>query len=421
MRGLATIMALSALAACAAPAPGPPPPAAANAAPMPPQAPAAPSASDREAAVAGINALGIDLYKQVARPGENVFLSAPSLSTVLAMAYAGAQGATADEMARALRFTLPPARLHREIGRLTREAAIDAPGRKVTAANALWVQSGFAVERDFLATLEGYGAPPREADFEKAAPQATRRINDWVERSTAGRIKDLFAPGALHEDTRLVLTNAVYLKADWLDRFDPDDTRSMAFFLEPSGSVTVPFLNEDQRLAFYKGEGFAAVALPYQGEELSMLVFLPDAGRGAASLERDLTGASIERWMRALAAAPKVRVRLSLPKVKLQTRYQMIPALEALGMARAFRDGAEFGGITRAVPLAIDQVVHQTFLQIDEQGTEAAAATGVAIRVTSGPRPPEVVFRADRPFVFAIRDNRSGALLFLGRIARPSG
>lgn len=412
--GLLAIIVPALLASCApnrAPAP-------------PPVEPAGPvrstgSVTDRSAVVASVNAFGLDLYKRLGRSDRNLFLSPPSIATAVAMAHVGARSETAAEIARALHVTVPGAAFHREIGRLARQTRIEGEGRRVTVANALWVQSGFGLEADYAARLrDDFGAPPQAVDFRDAAA-AARRINDWTKRGTGGRITELFSPASFTQDTRLVLANAVYLKADWLSPFKPHRTRPEPFHLASRAPVDVPFLNDIRALRHLDGDGFTAVALPYVGGELSMLVFLPDAASELARFERALDGASLDRWMRALSVAPSVPMAFAMPRLKLTTTYPLVADLQALGIARAFLSGADFSGISRAAPLRIDEVIHKTFLQVDEKGTEAAAVTGLEIIATGATRPPPLTFRADRPFFFVIRDERSGAALFVGRIVDP--
>lgn len=416
MRYTALLLGLAALVACSSRVPSGEP------APPPPREsalPAAEAAGDTEAAVAGTNALGIDLYKQVSRPGENVFLSPPSIATALSMAYAGARGETAAEMGKVLRSGLTAAAHGKAYGQLSRAAALNSDGARVTVANAVWLQQGFAVERTYVDALRrDFGAPPEIVDFGQAQAAADR-INDWTRRNTGGRITELFSPASFTVDTRLVLANAVYLKADWLSPFKAYDTRPAPFFLAPRGLVSVKFLNGQKELRYLDGDGFTAVALPYRGDTLSMLVFLPKPDSDLSRFERALGGAALRKAMRALDSAPIVPLMLALPKLKLETTYPLVPELRALGMVRALRKGADFSGIGRSQPLHIDEVVHKTFLQVDEKGTEAAAVTGVEIIATGARIPPPLTFRADRPFFFVIRDNRSGSALFMGRIVDP--
>jgi len=224
----------------------------------------------------------------------------------------------------------------------------------------------------------------------------------------------------LKPSTRLILTNAIWFKGDWQDEFPKAATRPEPFRLAGGGSRPVPLM---RRLGDYRhldGGSFQALELPYKGGALSMLVLLPKEVGGLPALEARLTPAELTGWTEALMARAPQEVNVALPKFTMETRYLLNPELQALGMRTAFSSQADFSGITGDRSLVIDQVIHQTFVAVDEVGTEAAAATAIATTEASS-RPPPVEFRADRPFLFLIRDNRSGALHFLGRLAAPSG
>jgi serpin B len=410
------------LAACARPAGEPAVP---DPAPSAAEAPAAGAASiepgAEPAAVAeGATAFGIDLYRQLGREEGNLFFSPVSLSGAFGMAQAGARGETEAQIARILHYPLPRERLHPALGTLMRGMALDQPGRRLAVANAVWVQSGFALLPDYVRRLgDDYGAVPETVDFVGAAPQAAARINQWAERNTAGRIKNLLRAGDLAPATRLVLTNTVWMKADWLSQFHPLMTRPGDFFAAGGGTVQIPFMRQQEPFRHLDAPGFQAIELPYRGEELAMIVFLPKARDGLPDFERELEAGRLERWIGDLRAAEPEPVELTLPKIRLETRYQLARTLEQMGMTLAFGPGADFSGIDGGRGLFIAKAIHQTFLQVDEKGTEAAAATALVMN-ESGPRPARIRFHADHPFFFLIRDNRSGAVLFMGRISALS-
>lgn len=366
-------------------------------------------------APAGQLAFGVDLYRQLATAPGNVFLSPASLSTAFGLAYAGARGATAAEITRVLRY--PERDVHAQMSELLKRLPLDQPGRKVSIANALWVQQGFAFHPDYLSlTRDHYAAAPRQVDFQNAPAEAANAINRWADESTAGRITKVVSD--LPTTTRLILTNAVYFKADWARPFDANRTTTQSFTRLDGSAVETAFMTDNFALKLLDRPGFQAVEIPYLGDELSMMLFLPKAAAGLPELEQKLSGATLGEWIAALRAARPSSVELTLPKIKLDARYALADQLKAMGMQRAFSQAAEFGGISDAAPLMLSDVLHQTFLLVDEQGTEAAATTAIGIVVTSGPR-IEHRFRADHPFFFLVRDNRSGAVLFMGRITDP--
>ncbi len=364
--------------------------------------------------VAGQAEFGIDLYRQAGAEPGNVFLSPASVSMALAMVHAGAEGETAAEMERALRY--PPGALHEGMGALLRSLPIDSEGRRLSLANALWVQQGFALKPAFLEQVRGhYGGGARPVDFVGAPAEAIAAVNRWAEEQTAGRIRTILQRENVNDRTRLVLTNAVYFKADWLLPFHAGQTRPRPFRLAGGGSVSVPMMRQRVMLKLLDTPAFEAVEMPYKGEELSMLIFLPKETSSLSRFEQGLEGQALRGWIDRLRASERADLEFVLPKLELETRASLVPRLQALGMRRAFTQMAQLGGISDA-RLYLSDVLHQTYLRVDEKGTEAAAVTAGLAEIVSMPRR----FHVDRPFFFVIRDNRSGTLLFLGRIERPS-
>jgi serpin B len=252
-----------------------------------------------------------------------------------------------------------------------------------------------------------------------AKPEAAvARINRWAEENTAGKIKNLLGRDDVNELTRLFLTNTVYFKGDWLKPFEKFNTSQQPFHPRGGAPFQTAFMKQTGRFRHLDKGAFQVLELPYKGEELSMMVFLPKARDGLPALEREMNAASLAGWTKELRAAQPGEVELSLPKLKLEEKYRLKPQLMAMGMNRAFTEQAEFGGISSEGPLMIYSVIHQTFLAVDEEGTEAAAATAIGIQLT-GARLVQTRFIADRPFFFLIRDNRSGSVVFMGRIESP--
>jgi serpin B len=374
---------------------------------------------DANTVALGNNVFALDLYARVRQKEGNLFLSPYSISTALAMTYAGARGQTAEEMATTLHFALEPKRLHPAFGDLIRHFNASGPKRKyqLSVANALWGQKDYGFLPSFLRlTKDVYQAGLKEVDFGKPE-QARKTINAWVEKQTKDKIKDLFLPGDITPAVQLVLTNAIYFKGDWATTFPEKATRKEDFHLGGGKKVQVPMMHAHKKLAYHGNATLQAVALPYAGHELAMVVLLPKKVDGLADVEKALTSARLDEWLKAMESRP---VNLAMPKFKMTSRFDLTSQLAKMGMARAFSPAADFSGMTTRSKLFINQVIHKAFVDVNEKGTEAAAATGVSLKKEAAPRPEEpVVFRADRPFVFLIRDNRTGSILFLGRVANP--
>lgn len=385
----------------------------------------APADADRQALTAGNARFALDLYRQLltdpAQSGGNLFFSPLSLSVALAMTHAGARGGTADEMADALHFTLPRERLHPAFGWLDLEMAQrgqGAQGRdgqpfRLSVANSLWGELQTRFEAPFLDTLAlNYGAGINLVDF-IASPDPSRvRINDWVAEKTEQRIRDLLPQGSVTSDTRMVLVNTVYFNAAWQNRFDTSASAS-ATFTRLDGSIgTVSMMNQSVSLRYAAGSDYQAVELPYDGNELAMLVILPTAGQ-FLSFEQSFDTTRLTAIQAALSSRT---VRLGLPKFKLDGGFSVKAAMQGLGMRIAFTDAADFSGISTSEAVKIQDILHKSFAEIDENGTEAAAATAVVMAgVTSVPSEP-IAFTADRPFLFAIVDQPTNTLVFLGRV-----
>jgi serpin B len=370
---------------------------------------------------AGNTRFALELYGQVRSAPGNVCFSPASISTALAMAFAGARGATARQMARTLHFDLAPAALHAAFGALLTELRSDAAGSpRLLLANRLWVQAGRPLAAAFLElTGRSYGAAAEMVDFARE-PAARHAINRWVEEHTAGVIKDLIPAGLLDADTRLVLTNAVYFKAEWVTPFAPGHTTGRPFHPAPGRSKDVPTMSQAMPAGYGETEALQVLELPYRTQvpsrDLAMVVVLPRTVDGLAAVERELTPA---RLAAILALLRPQRVSVELPRFKVNAAVALRPILARLGMPLAF-DGrrADFSGITATERLHLSAVLHRAFVTVDEQGTEAAAATGPVMSHMSMAR-RSVAFRADHPFLFFIRDRGTGTILFLGRLVDP--
>jgi serpin B len=382
------------------------------------------SEDDIGVVASGIRGFAVDLYGILARQDGNLVFSPASVTIALAMTYAGAAGATATEMAAALRYDLPQERLHSAFNALelllesrNRESSAEMGGIEFAIANSLWGQQGTPFESDFLDTLaRDYGAALRLVDYVTAAEDARAAINGWVAATTNDKITDLIPAGVLDAMTRLVLVNAVYLDATWAIQFDPEATADADFRLLNGSTVSVPTMHQNESLLYTRGDGWKAAALPYVGGKLAMLLLVPDAGRFTEiellAIDGLLTSAadSVER----------TQVRLALPKFEFRTQAGLAPMLGELGMREAFDPTlADFSGMTNDERLFISDVIHEAYIAVDEEGTEAAAATAVVMRATSAPMDPATL-TIDRPFLFMLYDRDTGTPLFLGRVLDPS-
>jgi serpin B len=381
------------------------------------------AAADQPAVVEGNNAFAVELYGQLRNQSGNLFFSPESVSTALAMCYAGARGDTAAEMAKTLHFTLPPDRLHPAMGAVLGDLNAPHDGYQLRVANALWAEKDYVFLDGFLKlTANDYAAGFNPVDF-KSAPEAARlTINQWVEQKTDGKIKDLLQPGVLTPDTRLVLTNAIYFKGDWETPFDREFTEDEDFHLSPSQSVKAPLMHRSSSFNYFNGGTFQVLEIPYKNYALSMIIFLPNEASGLPALERSLTASSVRQWLGQLAPASKVI--LTMPKFTMTQQFGLRDTLGTMGMPQAFEENAaDFSGMTGSRELSISAVIHKAFIDVNEEGTEAAAATAVEMMEMAAQRPegpPPIVFRADHPFLFLIHDNRTGAILFMGRLTDPT-
>ena len=386
-----------------------------------PRLPADPSAVESvPALVTGNTAFALDLYGVLFERDENLFLSPHSLSVAMAMAYAGARGETERQMAKALHFALPQGELHGAFNAL--DQALSGRGQdnpqaaRMQGVNALWGQEGETFLAPFLDTMaENYGAGMNLVDF-RQAEAARQQINNWASEQTENRIEELLPRGALDSATALVLTNAAHFKAAWREPFAEDATRDAAFTLPGGDQVMVPTMEQVASLAYAELPGIQAVELPYAGGELSMVILLPDEG-SFEPFAQGLDGGQLDSILGAMAPT---NLRLALPRFRYEAGFELRDALTDLGMVDAFGDQADFSGIDGSHELFIEQVYHQAFVEVDEAGTEAAAASAVAM-ARKGALQAEKEMRVERPFLFFIRDIETNAILFLGHVVNPLG
>ena len=367
------------------------------------------------------NDFGLALYQVLRQEEGNLFYSPFSISLALAMAYAGARGQTEQEMAQALRFTLPQDRLHPAFNALLldldrRAEEADDEAFQMSIANSIWGQRDYAFLQEYLDVLaRNYGAGMRLADFMNAPEEARVAINDWVSEETEERIQDLIPEGVIDTLTRLVLANAIYFKASWSEQFEEGDTRPQDFHLLDGSVVSVPMMHQSATFRYGESQGVQAVELPYVGDQVAMLILMPQSG-GFENFESSLTPEVLQSL---IASMEPRQLALGMPKYEIRSSFGLVPALADLGMSTAFGSEADFSGIDGTRDLYISDVVHQAFVAVDEAGTEAAAATAVIIGVTSMPLAP-FELTLDRPFVFLLRDVQTGAILFAGRLVNPA-
>ena len=370
------------------------------------------------------SAFAFDLYQLLRQGNDNVFFSPYSISQALAMTYSGARGETEKQMSDTLHFVLSQDRLHPAFNGLDIELSKrgegaqgkDEEGFRLNIVNAIWGQEDYRFLSEFLDVLaENYGAGLRAFDFVNAPEESRITINDWVSEQTEGRIEDLIPEGAIDALTRLVLTNAIYFNAAWQFPFNEDATTDGPFYLLDGGEVIVPMMTQTESFGYTKGDDYQAVELPYDGQELSMIILLPSDGQ----FENFESSMVYQRVTEIISSLAGQQVNLTIPKFEFESEFSLKKALTTMGMPVAFSADADFSGMTGDRDLAIDDILHKAFVSVDEAGTEAAAATAVLMTLTAVPAPP-VVVTVDRPFIFLIRDIETGTILFIGRVVNPS-
>jgi serpin B len=392
------------------------------------EAPALPRAgrpvdpADRAAAAEAGNRFAFDLQGKLDAEG-NLFFSPLSVFTALTMTSAGARGATAAEMTHTLHHALDAGRLHPAVAALFADLGSDGgqDRPRLYLANSLWAASDAPLEADFTNLMkENYAAGVHPVNF-RAPEEARRAINAWVAGQTHDQVRELLQSGDVTADSRLVLASAIYFKGRWDHPFAAGRTQPGPFRVAADRTVQVPFMHQTQHFRY--GEDAAPalqlLEMPYSGNTLSMVVLLPREVGGLAAVEKGLAGGALAGWLGRMGTQ---EVAVALPKLRLSRRYDLKPPLMALGMPSAFKTGkADFSGMSPEKDWYIQTAVHQATVDVNEEGTEATAATGVGIAKSPAPPPRPTVFHADRPFLFLIRHRETGCILFLGRVADPRG
>jgi len=380
-----------------------------------------PTAADSKATNEGVgivvganNQFALDLYLKFKDEEENIFFSPYSISTALAMTYEGARGKTAEEMRSVFYFPEDDDIRRYSFARIYNQINKKDKKYKLHTANALWTQIDYSFLDEYLDVVEKYYAgKATNLDFGNETEKSRETINGWVEERTKNKIKDLIPAGILNADTRLVLTNAIYFKGTWLLQFNKEYTRQEDFKVNPEKTVKVDMMNLiDEEFNYGETEELQVLEMLYDGEELSMLVILPKEDNLKSA--EDLL--SLKKLNELRNALTKQKVDVYIPKFKFETKYFMKETLMEMGMSSAF-GGADFSGMNGTKNLFIDNVIHQAFVEVNEEGTEAAAATALVMKEAISEK---IVFNADHPFIFMIQEREIGNILFMGRVFDPT-
>lgn len=375
-----------------------------------------------DAAVSATNRFTAELYRTVARPHANGAASPYSVAVAFGMTREGARGETRSELDAALHLDGDASAAHHALAE--RLVAIGASGVELRTANRVFLEETQQVEPTFeTAMRDGFAAPFERVPFIADAESSRVRVNGWVASQTNDRIRDLLPPSSIDANTRLVLTNAVYFHGTWQTSFDRARTQDLPFMVDGTSATPVPMMQTERAMRFGHAEGAAVGELPYTGGEISMIVVVPDAADGLPALLSNLDGDRMQHWIDALADRPNVIVKMPRFRVAPTESLPLSEPMRSLGVRLAFQAGdADLTGIaTTHPPLFVSEGFHRAFVEVNEEGTEAAAATAVVISVRSAPmRPPqrdELI--ADHPFLFFLRDTRTGAILFVGHVVDP--
>ncbi|XP_031557330.1 leukocyte elastase inhibitor-like [Actinia tenebrosa] len=354
---------------------------------------------------------------------QNLFYSPSSILVALAMTHLGARGNTAKQMSSSFHLDeIPEKQLNAEFQKFLQKLnQSNAKGNEIAMANRLFVQMGFEVSKQFQEDSEKFfNAEAALVDYQKNSEGARQEVNQWVEQKTKNKIKDLIPEGMFGPDTRLTLVNAIYFKGSWMSKFDSNNTQTGPFQLTPSKTVQVPMMYKSDKFKYFENEGLKCkmLELPYSDEKISMIILLPDEVDGLSKLEDSLNYSKLDEAIGHLKMAPKEEVEVTLPKFKLSEKFSLKEVLSKMGASDLFNAAkADLTGINKDGQLYVSEVVHKAFVDVNEEGTEAAAATAVRVALMCMPMNP--IFFANHPFLFLIRHNESGAILFIGRLANP--
>ena len=368
-----------------------------------------------------LNMFAFNMYKEILKNVDNNLIISPfSISTAMAMTYGGSGGETKDQMSKTLFFDPDIDNFHEEFNnhvKMLEELA--GEDLELNIANGLWLQHDYPFLENYIETIQNYyGSVLHEADFKVDQEKEREEINDWVSDKTNQKIDELIDKGVLVEDTRLVIVNAIYFLSNWLEEFDKELTRKRDFHIDEETTVETEFMRKDDTFKYFEDEHAQVLEIPYSGEDFSMMLMLPREDIGLSDFESKLDSKKYKEYVDSLS---EKEVNLLFPKFKMRSKANLGDLLIQMGMPQAFSNKADFSRMTSEDDLKIDQVIHEAFIEVDEEGTEAAAATAVSIVVKSA-RPDEerIIFRADRPFKFFIKDNKTNTILFMGRVMDPA-
>ena len=378
--------------------------------------------SDMACVVEGNTDFAVDIYHKICPGTGNIFFSPYSISTAFAMTYAGARNETEKQMARALHFSLAQERLHPAFSELQSrlQRFQEKSDFKLNIANAIWIEKSYQLISEFLeVNQKNYDTNLFHVDFKEDTENSRLKINGWIEEKTEGKIRDLLAEGIITALTRLVLANTIYFKAEWDKQFHADNTKTDDFWLTAEEKTEVQMMELKSYFGYEEFENLRVLEMRYKGGALSMFVFLPKKTDGLPDLESQLSSSTLKGWTSNLR---RQEVQVYLPKFKTTKDLNLKEILVSMGMTDAFSMKADFSGMEPKKELHITDAVHKAFIEVDEAGTEAAAATAVIIGVTAAlpAKEPPPVFRADHPFMFLIRENENKSILFMGRLKNPN-
>lgn len=376
--------------------------------------------SDVACVVKGNTNFAINIYQKIHPESGNIFFSPYSISTALAMTYVGARSETDKQMAQALHFSLTQEQLHPAFSELQSELQKLQKkfNFKLNIANALWIEKSYKLLSEFLkVNQKHYDANLFHLDFKEKTERSRRKINDWVEKKTEGKIRDLLSEGIITALTRLVLTNTIYFKAEWENQFKAESTKPEDFWMTAKDRTEVQMMRQKSYFGYKEDENLQVLEMPYKGRAISMFVFLPKKRDGLSELESCLNSSTLSEWTTNIK---RQEVLVFMPKFKTTKDLNLKEILKSLGMTDAFSYKADFSGMESKKELYISDAVHKAFIEVDEAGTEAAAATAVVMEVTSAlPIKEPPVFKADHPFMFLIQDSETKSILFMGRLTNP--
>lgn len=359
-----------------------------------------------------------DLYKQIKNEPVNQFYSPISITSALAMTYAGAAGETLKQISKTLYFSTNQDELHQSYNMLFKKLSeTNSEGIQLKIANSLWLQEDLKISTQYLSiTDKYYNAGVIPVNFITNPENSRKTINNWVEKNTNNKIQNLLPDGSIHSQTRMVLVNAIYFKGQWDKIFDKNQNTTEVFYVFKTCETQATYMNNYINTSYYEDNQLSIVEIPYANQDQSLLIILPKEKYGLKEIEKLFEQNLLENYF---IKMEHKRVALSIPKFKTESTFELQEHLSKMGMPIAFSNNADFSGITGDKSLAIDKVIHKAFIDVNEEGTEAAAATAVTMRKTAMLL-DEVKFKADHPFIYLIRDNETNTVLFVGRLMNPN-